>query len=225
MNKLLNELPKGASNMWLATKKIASKSHSESRAEQIAWSHVRSKFNKVENQWVAKSEDFEGFTTVHYEFKADEMSVSKSDDGFTTIDYVLSGNNKDSEGQAFGDFALKTMTAQINEEGLVGRINEDSHEQMKVLQHSGKTAEEVEEELQKLNTGIKAISAKYDNGKMIAKIRVSNDLVGQVLDYKGASIEARMPKESYKAGVFTQARATGFVFTNKPANNITGKVN
>lgn len=218
---MITSLPQPVQNYFNAVKQ-AINDKPEDKKNKIAWEITKSKFKKVENSWVAKSSDFDLLTTVHYQFAPNEVSIMKSDDGYSTIDYVLSGNNVDNDNQSFDDFALKCMTTQINEEGLVGRLGEDFHEFYKQLIREGKTPDEIEEILQSQETGIKAINAKYENGRMIAKLQVKNDLLGKVLKYKGASIEARIPSESIVGGKFKQARAVGFVFTDKPANPITG---
>ena len=209
--------------MWEATYSTAKEKYGEKRAAKIAWTAIKDRFKKVNGKWVARSSDFEMIDTVHYVFEQDETTVTKSEDGYTVTDYILSGNNKDTTGYAFGDFALKSIASQINESGIVGRLNEDKHERLKQLQKQGLSPEEIEEELNK-DTGIKAISAKYENGKLIAKVKIREDLVDEALKYKGVSIEARLPKESIREKTYTQARATGFVFTNNPANPIAGKL-
>lgn len=222
----IEQLPKPAQDMFNSIKQSAS-SLGEDRAKQVAWKIVRSKFNKVENLYVAKASDFETTKVIHYEFVADTLSVAKAEDDedASYIDYVLSGNNVDLKNTSYDDFALKSMTAQINEEGLVGRIDDDtyeSHPMYKQLIREGKSSQEIKEILQSLDTGIKAISAKYENGKMTAKLKVKNNLVSKVLSYKGASIETSVPGESFINNTYKQAHALGFVFTNRPVNTITG---
>jgi hypothetical protein len=223
---MINELPQPVQCYF---NEVKSNIHgkSETRANQIAWAITKSKFNKVENMFVAKASDFETIKKVHYEFVADTLSVSKAedDDNASYIDYILSDNNLDKHNTAYEDFALKSMVAQINEEGLVGRIDDEdfeTHPLYKQLVREGKSSKEVKEYLQSLDTGIKAISAKYDNGRMIAKLKVKNELVSKVLSYKGASIETVTPSSSFINNKYKQAHALGFVFTNNPVNPNTG---
>jgi len=216
--ELLMKLPKKARNMWESVYSAAKEKYGEKRAAKIAWIAVKKKFKKVNNKWVAKTSDFESFTTIHYEFVADKATVTKSDDGYTYIDYVLSTNEWDAHNQRFGALALKSFADTINLEGVVGPI-EDQHYLMNELKSRGLTPEEIEEYMNGMNTGIKAVKAVYDpKGKVIATIQVRNDLVSEVLKYKGASVEARFPLESYRAGEITQAKLSSFILTNNPAN-------
>lgn len=206
--------------MWEKVYATAKSKYGETRASQIAWEAVKKKFKKVEDKWVARSEDFEVFTTVRYEFVADEATLSRSEDSeYSFVDYVLLSNDYHSDGIKFGPMAYNSLIDQINNEGLVGRIDDDDkHEMWKSLIKQGKSPEEIEEILQSMNTGIKAISAKNINGKVTARIQVRNDLVDKVMQYKGASVEARFPSESFRNKIVTQARYQGFVFTPTPAD-------
>ena len=221
--ELLKKLPKPAQTMWESTYKTAKAKYGEERAGKIAWAAIKKKFKKVGEKWVAKSSDFKIYETVRYEFTADEASVSKSADGYSIIDYVLASGSLDGHNQKFGPMALSSMVELINEGGVVGRIdNDENHAMWEALAKKGLSPEEIEEELQKLDTGIKAIKARLDGDKVIAKVRVKNDLVDKVLGMNGASVEARFPSVALKEGVIAQARLQGFVFTPKPANADTG---
>ena len=170
--ELLNKLPRAAQAMWTATSNEAKAKYGESRANKIAWSTIKSKFNKVNETWVAKSSDFNTYEVVRYEFVADEASVSKDSEGFSTIDYILASGKFDGHNQQFGQLALTSMVTQINEEGLVGRLETDGrHELWKQLAKEDLTPEEIEERLQSLDTGIKAISARLDGNKVVAKVK------------------------------------------------------
>lgn len=217
--EILNKLPMKAQSMYEKVYTIAKSKHGSDRASQIAWTAVKDKFKKVEDSWVARSEDFEVFTTVHYEFVADEATLSRSEDSeFSFVDYVLLSNDYHTDGIKFGPMAYNSLIDQINNEGLVGRIDDDKHEVWKSLTKQGKSPEEIEEYLQNMNTGIRAISAKNIDGKVTARIQVRNDLVDKVMNYKGASVEARFPSESFRNKIVTQARYQGFVFTPTPAD-------
>lgn len=215
--ELLEKLPKRAASLWEATYQSAKEKYGESRAAKIAWVAVKKKFKKVDDVWVAKYIIPNEYTTVRYVFTADSDNVSKSSDGFIYRDYVLSSNSKDKHNQSFSDFALKRMAEQINMEKLRGRAT-NYHTLWKKLIEQGLSPDEVEQKLQEEDTGIQAISAKFENGKLIARVKFTPEAFEQAKDIKGASIEARLPKESYRAGVFHQARLQGFVLTNEPAN-------
>jgi len=212
----LKKLPKKAFNMWESTYKAARNKYSDSRAAKIAWAAVKKKFKKVEGKWVARSSDFEVITTVHYEFQADEASISRSEDGFSYVDYVLLTDGFHRDGIRFGPMAINSLIDQINEEGLVGRVDGDHSEWKRLV--AKMSPEEIEAYLQSQDTGIKAVKAVKKKGKIVAKIKVKQDMVDKVLSMKGASVEARFPSSSFREGVVTQARYQGFVFTPKPAD-------
>ena len=216
--EMLKRLPKAAREMWEAIYKEAKPKYGEDRAGKIAWAAVKKKFKKVEDKWVAKAKDLNISTVIFYKFIADEASISKSEDGYSYMDYVLSSSTEDLAGHSFGGMALTSMVEQINKEGLVGRIENGQHELWKRLKDSGKTPDEIEAELQNLDTGIKAVSARKESNKVIARLRVRQDIMNEVMKYDGASIEARFPKEAMRAGVIGQARLQGFVLTNNPTN-------
>lgn len=200
-------------------KKQAATLYSPERAEKIALYLATGKFQKVETDWIARAEDVLGYKTVHYEMTADEASISRADNGDSYIDYVISSGSKDGHGTIMSPMFRNAMVDQINEEGLVGRIDGDEkHELFDELQKKGLSPEEIEEELQKAKSGIKAVGASLSGDKVIAKIRVAKDKLADVLKYKGASIEARTPSNAFREGVVTQGRLTGFVLTNSPSN-------
>ena len=199
-------------------KEEASKLYSTERAEKIALYLATSKFQKVETDWIARAEDVLGYKTVHYEMVADEASISRADDGDSYIDYVISSGSKDGHGTIMSPLFRTAMVDQINNEGLVGRVDDEKHQLFNELQTKGLSPEEIEEELQKSQSGIKAVSARLLGDKVIAKIKVAADKLADVLKYKGASIEARTPTNAFREGVVTQGRLTGFVLTNSPSN-------
>lgn len=215
--QILNKLPKKAKELYDATLKAALQTHDKVRAGKIALSHVLNQFNPVGESWVAKFKENPKYHTIKYVFEAEAGSVSKSIDGLIYRDYVLSTVNKDLTGEAFSDFALKRMTEQINEEGVVGRVD-SSHYTWKQLSKEGKDEGQIEDILQSLDTGIKAISANYNNGKLVARVSFTEEAFKSAKDLKGASIEARYPESSFVNGVYHQARLQGFVLTNNPAN-------
>lgn len=191
--------------------------HDSLKASSISWAITKGKLNKVENSYIARCKDFEIIKKVHYEFVADEASVSRSDDGYSYVDYVLLTNGVHNDGIRFSNDAVNSLVDQINNEGLVGRV-EALHEEWEQLVRNGLSPEEVEKILQGKDTGIKAIKAVNNGGKVVARVKVRQDLVDKVLSYKGASVEARIPAHYFKDGFVTNARYQGFVFTPSPAD-------
>jgi cation transport regulator len=212
-----DNLPKKAQAIFMGAFNASYSKYGEERAFKIAWAAVKHKFKKVKDKWVSKYVVPQEYAYVRYVFESDSESVSKAEDGSVYRDYVLSSNSVDKHGQSFSDFALKRIVEQINSEGVTGRL-EKKHELWKKLAEEGKSEEEIEKILQSQDTGIKAISAKFENGKVIARIKMTPEAYKLAKDVSGASIEARMPAESYRAGVFHQARLQGFVLTDEPAN-------
>ena len=221
MKDILTKLPKSAQDLWENVYSSTKSKFGELKAERIAWATIRERLVQKENLFIARSEDFELTTTIHYEFEQDGSSISRASDGFSFVDYTLATSGKHYDNLSFGALALDNMMSQINSEGLVGRIDKDGkHSEYDKLLAQGYTNDEVEEMLQGKTTGIKAISAYKSKNKIIARIKVRNELLPLVNQYHGLSVEARVPKQSFNAatGVMKQARLYGFVLTNKPAD-------
>jgi len=213
MSKTFSELPKEAQTLWKATYKSANKTHSEARSKTISWANVKNQFTKVDNRWVARTSDLLGFTTSKYYFSADEASIARGDD-FTTVNYVIA-TSKSIGGVSLSPIALKRMSEQINSEGLTGRMDSNKrHSLLDSLRKKGLSEDEIEEELQKASSGIKADSAYVEGEKLVARIKLAKGIVPA----KAVSIEARFPTESVREGITNQARAIGFVFTDTPAD-------
>ena len=215
---ILNKLPLAAQAFWDSTYKIANKTYDNTKAERIAWVATKNRMQEVKGVMVARSKDFLKFNTVSYEFIADETSVSRTIDGSVNVSYIL-GTTKQIDGIKFSQVALKRMAEQINSEGVVGRIDSDfKHKLLKDLQAKGLTPEQVEIELQKLITGIKAVGAKVENNNLVANVSFSKSAYEQAKGFKAVSLEARYPESSVKLGTTDQARLTGFVLTDSPAD-------
>ena len=89
---------------------------------------------------------------------------------------------------------------------------------MNELKAKGLTNDEIEEELASQDTGIKSISAVKKDSKVIATLKIKNELMRQVASIKGASIEVKAPVSSIREGVVHQGKTIGFVLTNSPSN-------
>lgn len=191
---------------------------------KVASAAVLNRLSVVENQWVGRSEDFEGFTKTVYTFVADKAKVNRSEDGYSYVDYTLATSNKAKDGFKFGAMALKSMADKINLEGLVGRADGD-HSFLKELEMKGMSEEDIENELKKVNSGIEAISAVYDpKGKVTATLKVKNDVLQDVLKYDAASVEVVFPTDGIKGDLIPQAQIRGFVLTNNPVDPFARKV-
>jgi hypothetical protein len=211
----LSKLPVPAQKLWEATYSSAKNTHNEEQASRIAWVNVRSKFNKVSENWVARTDDLLGFSTSKFIFNADEATIARSDN-FTTVNYVLA-TSKSIGGVSLSPIALKRMAEQINLEGLKGRKDSDGkHGLLDKLRHDDEDddEEDIEHKLQSVDSGITADSAYVKDDKLIARVKFANG----VTPAKAVSIEARFPTECLRAGVTDQARAMGFVLTDSPAD-------
>ena len=206
MNKeLLKHIPKDSQDLWTSTYNVAINSHSSQRSEKIAWSNVQSNLNNNTDK-------------ITFNFIADTASISKSSDGYSYVDYALSSNSLDAQGTKFGNFALTNMVDQINSEGLVGALDDNVHEEWNRLKAQGYSPAEIEAILQSRETGIRAISAFIDKNKVVARLKVKSSLMSEVMKYKGASVEARVPLDAVSGNTFKQARLQGFILTNHPSN-------
>lgn len=216
--KSLNNLPKPVQEYFNNT---YSKVKDRPNAKKIAWALTKCKLHKESNTYIGKTKDFEVYKTVVYKFKPQELHIAKALDDLVYVDYTISSNDEDEEGQSFTDFALSLFQDQINNEGLIGYLPDNGHEILKMAKANGMTPDEIEEYVKSLNTGIKAISANYNQGKLVATIEMPKNMFDYVKDM-GVSIEARIPESAYKGNKFHQGRLTSFIFTNKPANTSTG---
>jgi len=213
--KSVQKLPNIAQNMFRKTFNTAFSKYGEEKAFKIAWAAVKKRFKKVKDKWVAKTSDFTGFMTIRYVFNPNEAIIGKSSNGRTLVEYIMSGSDIDRDGQKWDDFALKRFAEQINEEGLSGYLS-DGHEALMIGKEKNLSPEEIEEYVKSLNTGIKAIQARYEQGKLYSTIEVPNEMVDVVKDM-GISIEARVPMESIIGNTLKQGRLTGFIFTGNPS--------
>jgi len=174
--KLFSKLPASAKNFWSETYNTANALYDSVRAEKIAWKAVINRLHKTEESFVAKSSDFQPFNIVKYTFKAEEVISTKSIDGKTLVNYILTDSTVDKHGKQWGALALKSFTDSINLDGLVGRMDAD-HSLVKKLKAQGLSPDEIEEYLKNMSTGIKAISATYDpKGKVTATVAIDNDI-------------------------------------------------
>lgn len=193
----------------------ANDNYAPDRSSKIAWVAVKDKFRQVEDKWVARSEDFVEFNTTRFVFTAVEDSLVRSDNGGFTRDFVLATANP-IKGIALSQVALKRMAEQINSEKLKGRLT--THDVMRELERRGLSPEQIEAELQSIEEGIEAVQAVVDGDRLKARIMFTPDAYEKAKDYKAVSIEARYPVESVKDNTVHQARLTGFILTNEPAD-------
>lgn len=215
-NILLNKLPNSAKQLW--------NSVNNKHGSKVAWGVILNRLEKTETSWIARSDAFETFTTTSYTFVADKVKVNRSEDGYSYVDYTLATSNKATDGFKFGAMALKSMADKINLDGIVGRAEGD-HSFLTSLEAKGLSEEEIEAELNKVNSGIRAVKAVYDpKGKLTATLKIKNDVLQEVLKYDSASVEVTFPKESVRGDFIPQAQIRGFVLTNNPADIMARKV-
>ena len=216
MKEILNKLPNSAKKLF--------NSVSSTYGDKVAWKVILNRLVPSENVYLARSEDFESFTKTSYTFVADKAKVNRSEDGYSYVDYTLATGNVAKDGYKFGAMALKSMADKINLEGLVGRADGD-HNFLNELEMKGMSEEDIEEELKKVNSGIKAVSAVYDpKGKVTATLKVRNDVLQDVLKYDAASVEVVFPKDAIRGDLIPQAQIRGFVLTNNPVDPFARKV-
>lgn len=212
-------LPSKAQDIWMSAFNSAYDKYGDKKSFRIAWAAVRNSYKKVEGKWVAKDSLSSSYDYVYYSLEQDAYNVSKAEDGFTYMDYVLTSNAVDGDGYKFDGLSFSSMIDQINNDGLVGRVDDDGrHKEFHKMQRKGLKANEIEELSSEFDSGIKAVSARMEGTKLIARIQVRNDLLEKVKNVKGASVEARIPKDAIRGNTYNQARLTGFVLTNSPAN-------
>ena len=208
-------LPTPAQKIWMSAFNSAFEKYGEDKARRIAWSAVKKRFKKKEDKWVAKIRDTPSFKTVKYVFEPKEAIIGKEENGYSYLEYILSGNEEDLNGQRWSDFALKRFAEQINEEGLKGYMS-DKHTILELAKQNDWSPDQIEEMSSKLDTGIEAFKARYDNGQLVSNIKVPSELV-DVVKNMGISVEARVPTKSIQNNTFNQGRLTSFIFTNNPA--------
>lgn len=217
-------LPSKAQTIFRKAFNSAYDKYGEKRARRIAWSAVKKSYKKVKDKWVHKTKNKENYTTVRYTLQKDNIRISKTKDGKSQLEVILTDNQIDKHKMKWSDQALKGFVNQINSEGLKGYYPiEQEHEVLKKAFNDSMTPDEMEDYIKDLNTGIKAISAKYDNGSLLSTVEVDNDLVPMIKDKK-ISVEARVPDFSIKGDTYEQGRLTSFIFADDVANDNTGVV-
>ena len=214
--KLLEKLPESAKDLWQSTFKTAKAKHGESRANRIAWSAIKNRLHKVENNWIARDSDFKSYKTISYKFKPEETIISRSQDGFTYIKQPLASTDSIG-GLSLSQVALKRLAEQINSEGVPGLL--DPKHSFLDKNYNEDEEEDYEAKVKQLNSGVEAVDALVENNRLIATLKVRNDVLDKVTGFKAASIEARVPSDSIRAGVTDQARLASFVLTNSPADS------
>lgn len=222
--KVKNVLPSKAQTIFRKAFNKAYEEYGEKRATRIAWAAVKKSYKKKEDKWVHKTSDKKDYSTVKYELKKDNITVTKKGEDKSYLEVILTDNQKDKHNMKWSDPALRGFVNQINAEGVKGYYpKSNKHEVLEKKFNEGMSPDEMEEYIQGLDTGIKAVSAKYDNGRLLSTLEVDNDILDEIQD-KNVSIEARVPEFSIQNGTYKQGRLTSFIFADDVANERTGVV-
>jgi len=191
---------------------------SNSTCMEIAWSAVKSKLKKVDDGWVALSEDFEDKKVFVFELKIPELTtVMNGSIEEILLEGVLATTDKNNEGQYFELEDLEYIAKQINEEE--SSLPDSAHVTLAQLKkeypiNSPETVEFIRKELIRRKGAFKNIRAIVNDGSLWIQAHLDKRYNFHKDNFKGLSIEALGYSE--ESGRVRKPRYLGFTFTNSP---------
>jgi hypothetical protein len=214
-------LPKEGFRMYTGIAKAQmAKGNSQAVAEAVAWKIVKSKFQKVEDKWVANESDFvkPELYELHLEATGNELVVSDVD-GELIVDAVLATTkafiNPRGEERFFTDEDLMDIANQINSQGSTNPIFTHAELAELVMKH-GFNYELVANELKNNRGLIKSVKAVVEKGKLWIRAMLDKRYKNHVNKFKGVSIEAFSTPQGNR---LTKPQYLGFIFTNNPRDS------
>lgn len=212
----IKKLPHKAQLIFLNVFNRSFAKNGEDLAMKIAWTAVKGKFKRIDNQWVAK-----GLGLELYEFTLetnDDSFVQCGEDGEFFVEAILTDNQFDTEGRRFTSSALKSYADQINEFGIPGNITHEDWDEFK-LKYSHLSPEEFVKKARSERKGIlKTVKAVYEKGKLWIKALIDKRYVNHVRRFKTLSIEALIPKKFRTNNSYTGGHVLGFALDNRAKN-------
>ena len=212
-----NVLPGEGQNMFLEVyNESFKKNDSESQAMTVAWNVVKKKFKKIDNKWIARSEDFVApqFYTFELEATGKEL-IMNDENGEIVLDAVLASTMKNTDGRYFEIEDLEYLASQINEKGST--LPDEEHTILKEI--SGDYIAQLMDDDELYNKfkerkGIfKNIKAAVKDGKLWIRANLDKRYKNHAAKFSSLSIEAigknvnnRIVKPYYM----------GFTFTDTP---------
>jgi cation transport regulator ChaB len=204
----LKALPDAAISMFrdVANRQLA-KGTPEAQAMQTAWGVVKTKFKKMGNQWVAKSDAF--IQTQYYTFEAQpaESFITRSDEGDELHNYVLTDLWPDNAGTAPSEELLQEWAAWINGAQPEADVDHELFNTMTRI-HGGDV--EMVTRAMRAKRGIaKAVKAVIDKGRLIVSLLFDKRYKNHIPHVKGLSIEAAAVRDTL-TNTFTKGSLLGF---------------
>lgn len=202
----LKQLPQEAQLFYDATyQKSLQRNNDELLAKEVAWGVVKSKFEKVGGEWIARAGAFN--TQQFYTFKAEkaEEFVSRTDEGHLVHNYVLSDIMPDDKGTNMTESLLNKWANWINE--ALPSIDTD-HElwDKAIMQHAGNV--DLISRAMKAKQGIaRAVKAFVKNGRLIVSVMFDKRYERFANRIKGLSVEAAAEREG---NTFVDGKLFGF---------------
>ena len=187
---------------------------SESVAMATAWTAVKQKFKKVNNEWVAMSESFEIPNIYSFELAEPELKIiTNSETEEIVMDAVLATTEKNTEGLYFGNEELEEIANQINTWGST--LPDVDHEKlMTLVKQYGNDRDAIISSLKREKGIFKEIKAAVKDGKLWIQSVFDKRYKNHVNKFTGLSIEALSVPDN--SGRLKNPTYLGFTFTNKP---------
>ena len=222
----IKELPESIKKLPISAQEIFKnvfnkvyKNNGDELSFKIAWAAVKKKFKKVDNKWVAKSNNYTLFK-VELENNS-ELFVNKSDDGEYYLEGVLSDVGLDVHNTRFTEEALKDYAEQINKHGIGGFITHKDWKQF-CMNNSHLPEEVFIAKARNERKGIlKAIKAVYEKGRLWIKALIDKRYLNRVKKFTKMSIEALVPKRYQQSNTYKGGYVLGFALDDDVANKRT----
>lgn len=212
----IDRLPKKAQNLFNQVRKRSLKNtHNLSLSNKVAWNVLKSRFNKVNDTWVAKGLGLQFYT---FSMKTNDIFIEKADNGEYYLEATLSDVGKDSDGYNFTPEALKSYADQINTHGMAGFITHKDWDEFK-MNNSHLSEEDFINKARTERKGIlKTVKAIFEKGKLWIKALIDKRYLNHIKKFNKVSIEALVPSKFQKDNQYTGGYVLGFALDNNAIN-------
>jgi cation transport regulator ChaB len=196
--------------------KSYSKNNNELLSFKIAWNYLKTKFKKVNNEWVAQGLGYDIFT-FDMENKSD-IFIQQADDGNYYMEAVLADTLPVMDGWSFTENALNDFAKQINQENIFGGLTNGEYQDL-IMKYSHLPSDEFVKKARTERKGIlKSIKAIVDKGKLIIKAIIDKRYINHAKKFNKISIEALIPLNLQKNMKYLGGKILGFALDNNPKN-------
>ena len=169
----------------------------------------------IANNWIQNNsiKYYSNKITLTFQTEGPRL-VMKSIGGDNYVDFVLTDDGYDRQGQKISPNLMKKWVDQINTGGL--KIKGDfDHEMYDELLAKGLSADKVLESLKTLKNGVaESVKAIYDKGKMWLRALINPDYEDSIYESYGVSLEAELVIDD-TTNTAVDGRLGGFTFARK----------